>query len=417
MSLAFGLLQVRRCRYKTPSMIRRVCLLVLLAALGAFAADNAPDRNCGVCGRIIPLAEETWMLKADSDRLSESINTGLFKASQIYTNSDPKSPDGLTVGVYVCVCEQCHNIGARCSVCGLHVKEKGIRTSNGRWICPRDVPVVVLDEDTARTLFESARDAAVDVVGNFFALKNPTVNVRVTDVFDRKTGAGKLHTVAISKSTDSGSGIVHYVSVYTGSWKRHAFYSCIHEYTHLWINEHIGEHKVEGSTCEAVCELVAYKVAEARGDVAEQKNILANPYTKGRIKDLVQYAADEDLQTVLNWIPHGTPRVLAEGVATATALKSKPPEIPLDVRIAQAQSFAPVRPRNDTLALNGIIHTPRGTVVLLNGGLILGKGESGVMKLHGEQTRVRCKEITSNSAEFDVATQTATNAVTLKLAH
>ncbi|MDB6059171.1 MAG: hypothetical protein JWO95_3015 [Verrucomicrobiales bacterium] len=390
---------------------------MLLCALSAFAAEKKPDRNCGVCGRLIPLGEQTWMLKADSDRLSESIRTGLFTPSQVYTNIDPKNPNGLSVGVYICVCDQCHNIGARCSVCGLHIKEKGIRTGDGRWICSRDVPVVVMDEDAARTLFESAREAAVDVVGNFFALTNPAVNVRVTDVFDRKTGADKLHTVAISKSTDSGSGVVHYVSVYTGSWKRHAFYSCVHEYTHLWINENIGEHKIEDNTREGLCELVAYKVAEARGDAAEQKRILANTYTKGRIKDLVQYATEEDLQTVLNWIPHGTTRVLAEGMATATALKNKAPEIPLDVRIAQAQSFAPVRPRNDALALNGIIHTPRGTVILLNGGLILAKGQSGVMKLHGEQTRVRCVEIQTGAATVEVATLSSTNAVTLKLAH
>ncbi len=391
---------------------------VSLAAIFAFAAAPEPDRNCTVCGKALKVGiDQTWMLDAGSERLQESIKSGLFLPSQVYTNTDTALTN-LHVGTYICLCEDCHKIVNRCSLCNLPIKDKSVRTSDGRWICPRDLPLVVMDEDAARELFESARETAVDVVGNFFALKNPNVNVHVADVFERSVSRDGMHTMAISKTTDSGTELVHYVSVYTGRPKDEAFYSCVHEYTHLWINENIDEHEIEPNTREGFCELIAYKVAESRGDAAAQKRILSNTYTKGRIKDLVQYASEEDLSAILNWIPHGTTRRLAEGLATATAAKLKPSEIPLDIRISEAQAQArraQQNLQNETVAINGIIHTPRGTLVLLTGGLILGKGDSGSLKLNGQFTHIKCIDIQADSAVLQL--EDSTNALTLKLSH
>jgi len=362
--------------------------------------------------------EQTLMLKVKYPRQLELLKAGLFLPSELYTNSDPQNPNGLAVGVYFCLCVDCDKITTRCSLCRIPIKDKGFRTSDGRWICPRDVPRVVLNEDDARELFESAREAAVDVVGNFFALKNSTVNVHVSDVFDITTSTDNLDTVAISKSTPTSTEIVHYVSVCTGLPKQETFYSCVHEYTHLWINENIHQHEIEHYTREGLCELVSYKVAEARGDAVAQKRILSNTYTKGVIADLVQYAREEDLPAVLNWVSNGTTRTLAEGAATAAALKMKPPEIPLDVQISlaqQAQQALLARPGHQTLALSGMIKTPKGTVVLITGGVILGKGESGLINLNGKQSHIRCVDILSNAAVVQL--ENSTNILTLKVSH
>lgn len=401
-------------------MIRRVFLVAvfLACALYSFAVEPPPERSCAVCGNVIPPGVKAWVAPLEGDRLQEAFKAGKFASTSIFTNSDPKNPKGLKVGVYLRFCDHCYNIPDRCSLCGLPINDqaKAFRTSDGRWICVRDVSSVVLDEDAALELFESAREAAVDVIGDFFALKNPKVSVHVTDVFDRTVGADGLHTMAVSKTTDSGSELVHYVSVYTGRPKQEAFYSCVHEYTHLWINENIHEHDIENDTREGLCELVAYKVAEARKDVAEQKRILDNPYTHGRIKDLVQYADEEDMAAILSWVPNGTARELAAGLATTTALKAKPPEIPLDVQIAEAQLARSQPPsQKETLGLNGIIHTPKGMMILLNGGLILKKGESGVVKLNGQPSRVRCAEIGTDAAVVQL--DNSTNMLRLTVGH
>jgi hypothetical protein len=301
----------------------------------------------------------------------------------------------------------------RCSLCGLPVKDRGLRTSDGRTICQRESATVVMDEEAARELFQSARETAVDVAGDFFALKNGAVNVHITDVFDAHS-TDKMHTLGISTSTHSGSEIVHYVSIKTGRPKQEAFYSCVHEYTHLWINENQGEHKIELSTIEGLCELISYKVAEARKDSVAQQSILANPYTKGRVNELVQYANEEELSAIFAWVKHGTTKTLTEGVATATQARRKPVEVPLDVQIARAQLARP-QPQNDTLSVNGTIKGAKGTLILLNGGLILGKGESGVVKLNGQPFKIRCVDIQSDAATFQY--ENATDVITLSLQH
>jgi hypothetical protein len=400
-------------------MIGRAFLLVavLVFALRAWAVEPPPERTCAICGTTIPRGVRLIPVPAMNGPLKDAVDAGDFASTAIYTRSVTNGTETVVISA-LWICDACRQIPDRCSLCRLPINDpaKAFRTSDGRWVCSRDFPLVVMDEDSARELFESARDAAVDVIGDFFTLKSQKVNVRVTDVFDRAIGADDLHTMAVSKTTDSGSEIVHYVSLYTGQPKKLAFYSCVHEYTHLWINENIHQHEIEADTREALCELVAYKVAESRKDTVEQRRIIENPYTRGCIKDLVQYASQEDMSAILNWVPNGTTPRLAEGVATATALKAKPPEIPLDVRVSEAQlARAQSQPKKETLGLNGIIHTPKGTIILLNKGLILGKGESGVLTLNGEQSRIRCIDIATDSAV--VQWENSTNTLTLTVTH
>ena len=61
-----------------------------------------------------------------------------------------------------------------------------------------------------------------------------------------------------------------------------------HEYTHLWINENCpAEPSIDGDTVEAICELTAYKLMGRGKQPEKQKQILENPYTHGKIKNLV----------------------------------------------------------------------------------------------------------------------------------
>lgn len=391
-----------------------VAFSILWAIQGYCDVPNS-GRNCVVCGREFVSGETTWVLPANSDIILDHIRTGVILPTQVYTNNtDANDKDGLAPGVYIRICDDCKKITVRCSICGLPVKDGGVRTSDGRNICRLEAATVIMDEDAARDLFQSARDAAVDMAGDFFKLKNPAVNVHTADVFDAHS-RDSMHTLAISKSTMSGPEMVHYVSIYTGRPRQEAFYSCVHEYTHLWINENVGNHTIEKNTIEGFCELTAYKVAEARNDLAAEKEILANPYTKGRIKELVQYASEEELSVMFAWIKNGTTPTLTEGLATATAARLKPAEVPLDVQVARAQSAGAPRPQNETLAINGTVKGAKGTLVLLNGGLILGKGESGMVKLNGQPQKIRCIDIQSDAATFQYENSPGVVTLSLKM--
>src|SRR5204863_530583 len=169
---------------------------------------------------------------------------------------------------------------------------------------------------------------------------------------------------------------------------------------------------IEPSTIEGLCELISFKVAEARKDAVAQKEILANPYTKGRINQLIQYAADEDLSAIFAWVKNGTTSILTEGLATATQASRKPAVVPLDVEIARAQVARP-QAKNETLSINGTIKGAKGTLLLLNGGLVLGKGESGAVKLNGQSFKVRCVDIQSETATFQY--ENSSDIITLSL--
>src|SRR4051812_40642949 len=107
--------------------------IILAQAITAFSAIKEPDRNCVVCSNLIHLGQTSFVLPAKSETILEHIKTGAIANSQLYTNSDPKNPNGLAVGLYVRVCETCNKIDVGCYICRLPVlKKKSVRTTDGR---------------------------------------------------------------------------------------------------------------------------------------------------------------------------------------------------------------------------------------------------------------------------------------------
>ena len=99
----------------------------------------------------------------------------------------------------------------------------------------------------------------------------------------------------------------HEVVMLSGRTREEMTAVAAHEYTHLWINENCPpSHHIEGNTIEAICELTAYKLMQRRNNPDMQKHILENPYTNGKIKDLVAVEREGGTDYVLKWVKTST---------------------------------------------------------------------------------------------------------------
>ncbi len=370
---------------------------ILLHTGAVFAASF--DHKCGLCGKAISGDGPRYTVFSKSEIVIGYVKSGAISPSQAHT----KFLNDIDSGVYVHLCDTCNNLYKFCSVCGLPVPDDTMRTGDGRLICAREASDVLMDAVTADKIFQSAQREAVNLINNSFGLNQSDVTVRVADNLSttRFIFSGDTHVLAISETQTSRKGVTHRVFVRTGQTKQQAFYSCIHEYTHLWINENVGNHDIEPNTIEGICELIAYKVAERRSDSVAQKIMLHNTYTHGRLQDLIQYNTREMLSKVLDWVRDGT------------TYKLPKPDVPLDIQIALAQAATRPQKQVETLSVNGTIHTAKGTLVLLTSGLILGKGESGMIKINGQSSKIRCLDIKSDTAVLQF--ENSTNLINLTL--
>src|SRR5476651_1643271 len=210
------------------------------------------------------------------------------------------------------LCDDCYQLKDHCSICGLPIKDGDghIKTPDGRLICRFDKTNVVLTLDEAKELFDETRDAVVDIYGARFALKytDVTVNLFDVDYWSEKNGANGLHKFGFASTRKTADGTcTHEVVMLSGRTREEMVGVAAHEYTHLWINENRPDGRViDQDTIEAICELTAYKLMEAKKLPEMQKRILANPYTNGKIKTLVAVEREGGTDYVLNWVKNGT---------------------------------------------------------------------------------------------------------------
>ena len=164
-----------------------------------------------------------------------------------------------------------------------------------------------------------------------------------------------------------------------------------HEYTHLWINENRpADHVMDSDTTEAICELSAYKLMEARSQPEQMKRILANPYTHGEIKILVALEQERGIGTILNWVKNGTTATL-EAESSALAAPVRKP----------AMAFTNVPPPLPAaLKLDGVLLEGRSRRAIISG-VSFAEGEAQRVKLKNRTVNVRCREIDSDHVVLD----------------
>src|SRR5674476_1331170 len=150
--------------------------------------------------------------------------------------------------------------------------------------------------------------------GRSFALKFPyvTVNLFGVDYWSELGRADGLHKFGFASMRRTPKGdCTHEVVLLSGRLRNEIAATAAHEYTHLWINENRpAGHVIDSDTIEAICELSAYKLMEARSQPEELQKILDNPYTHGEIKKLVPLEKENGMGYVLNWVKNGTTATL-----------------------------------------------------------------------------------------------------------
>jgi hypothetical protein len=285
------------------------------------------------------------------------------------------------------ICDECEKIKDRCSICGLPVRngDGHIKTGDGRFICRFDKSDVVLAPDQARNLFEQTRDEVVDLYGRPFGLKYPAVTVTLFDVdYWSEKGQGGLHKFGFSSTRKTSDGhCTHEVIMLSGRTRQEMTAVAAHEYTHLWVNENCPDnHRIDDDTVEAICELTAYKLVTQKKWPEMQKKILENPYTRGKIKDLISVEREGGTDYILNWVKTST----AETVDVKASLAPMPAPAPV-------RPFVPApRQLPQGLKFTGIMSIGTDRLAVINGETF-SAGQQKTIKLRERTVKVRCGTI------------------------
>jgi hypothetical protein len=351
--------------------VRRLTLILFLFA-AAFDLSAAPTNYfCVVCGKG-PLTGKIWLTK------------------------------------WGAVCDDCYKLEDHCSLCGLPVRDGDgcVKTGDGRFICRFDKTNAVLDVAEAREVFADVRRELVGLYGSGFALNFPDVTVNLFDVdyWSEKGREDGLHKFGFSHTRKTRNGdCTHEVVLLSGRLRTELAATAAHEYTHLWINENRpAEHVIDADTTEAICELSAYKLMEARSQPEQMRRILANPYTHGVITNLVAIENEIGIAYILNWVKNGTTQALeTESVALAAPVP----------KVAMLFTNAPA-PLPAALKLGGLMVEGDQRRAIVSG-VSFAPGETKSVKLQNRTVQVRCRAIHDDDAVLEV--DGAAEPLTLKL--
>jgi hypothetical protein len=303
------------------------------------------------------------------------------------------------------VCNDCYKLEDHCSLCGLPVcaGDGCVKTGDGRFICKFDRPNAVLDVAAAREIFTDVRRELVELYGHGFALNFPNVTVNLFDVdyWSEKGREDGLHKFGFSHTRKTRAGdCTHEVVLLSGRLCTELAATAAHEYTHLWINENRpADHVIDSDTTEAICELSAYKLMEARSQPEQMRRILDNPYTHGEIKILVALEKENGIAYILNWVKTGRTTTLETDATTLAAPLKK-----------ATMTFTNVpEPLPAALKLGGLMLEGERQRAIVSS-VSFAPGETKNVKLQNRTVQVRCREINSDNVvlEVDGSTETFT---------
>jgi hypothetical protein len=298
------------------------------------------------------------------------------------------------------ICDVCHLIQQRCIHCGMPVKIGFATTADGRHICRRHVPFVVLDEREANNVFRKATDELRRVARGQMELQQTEIPVKLfdTDYWSSKEDAANpdaLHKMGFSRTTWSDGVTNHFVVMLSGQLRETLAAVSAHEYTHLWINENCPtNHVIEQNTVEGICELAAWKLMQGRLEPAEQAKIEANAYTHGRVNELIELEKTIGFGAVLDWVKTGS------GTTLSTPQDATPNQ-PADesgtaLAIWRAATKTPRPPTHESLHLDGLVQGRNRTVALINGATVEA-GAAAEIHLNGTLIKLMVESINDRS--------------------
>ena len=293
------------------------------------------------------------------------------------------------------VCADCIGLDARCSLCGLPVKQGFARTADGRLICSFDASNAVLTVTEAARVFAETAQELERLTDRALSLASTNITVQLFDVDYWSRSADGIapaeqRQIGFAHSRRVNGEWAHLVGLLSGRPKTEIQAACAHEFTHLWINENkAGARLIEKDTAEAICELAAYKLMGARHDSAQQEAIQKNTYTHGLIEILIEAETRGGLETVLDWVKTGTGAKFDIG----TMYQFRADAAAAAARIIQVPR---TNPAPDRLVLRGLFGTPQRRQAMINDRTFLRNDEKTV-RVGNQSIPVRCLEIRDQS--------------------
>ena len=359
-------------------MMRSRFILLLIAALFAgssislLAQSGQPVRHCIACDKG-PLTGQIW-----------------------------KSEHGY-------ICRECYKIERRCWICALPATKKYVKMADGRFICRREAKNAVVKEHDVQQMFQRTRNAVKRMTRGYMNLRSPKINVEIFSqpVWDPDGTKSALHRQGLATTRMVGKTFHHNVMLISGLVNTNLIGVSAHEFTHLWINENRGKHKIERHTMEAICEMVAYKLAQTYRHHNYMKEIRENPYTQGRAATLLPLVERYGLKALLRWVIEGegetpSPKDLARlrsvrSASTAAAPTGKGPSgSPL-----YSNSPKVMRKKPKELELKGVIGSSGNYTAMISGAMFR-VGETRTVKLEGRAVKVKCVKIEKRSVTLEV---------------
>ena len=295
------------------------------------------------------------------------------------------------------ICPECKQREERCDVCSLPILKDFLKTRDGRYICKFEKDDVVVDERQAKMMFNQSVKSLLFITRNMMRLRGPAPDVRLFDI-DYWNDGSSMRRGGFSQTRQVGSRYTHNVILLSGLPKDELVSVSAHEYTHLWINENRkADREIENDTIEAICELVAYKVAQRAGFTNQLRRIETNPYTKGRIKDLLAADKQYGLLRILEWVRTGKNATVSVNTAASSTARATTSTRSSGTRPATTRPA----PSTGGLQLSAIIRMARGYRAQING-VFFYTGDLKRVTVDGRPANLQCLRVTEDGALVSV---------------
>ena len=344
--------------------------------LGLLAA-TAPDR-CEVCG-------------------------GLFVRNVVYTHTDAWTGEPREF------CDDCRRIREECAVCRMPVKHKVTVVGDGRYLCERDVRLVILDDQAATLVLTEVRKDLDRLIARFITLPSTNIDfafvsqVRMHQLiqspgFERQCPL-LLGTTRSLLMRDQGWQ--HEVRVLRALPRSEMIAVYVHELGHAWLREHVPPtRRITQQAEEGFCELLAYRYLEHIGETNQIARLLSNNYTEGHIDLFVEVYQTYDLNPVLNWMKYGVDPYLKEADLDRVRFVDIPaPRPPAAAEVIPV--WSPPAPAPEQLTLTGLLGSGSRAVAMVNGGMV-SAGETTTVRVGTNRVVLHCLSITTNQVTLDL---------------
>ena len=355
-----------------------VVITICICLLGA-ARVWADLGNCAVCGKPLEGKIFLWQDKVDHQKKL--------------------------------VCEKCCVLPV-CYLCGMPTGRDRTRLPDGRVLCSRDAKTVVLDEAEALDICREMKDLLDRQFSRFISIPDANVTVSVVDRVSLMTLLGMPgndyacpNVLGYTKQLTNGPQTTYRISLMSGLSDPMLRATCVHEYTHVWVNENVSRgrrKRLDQDAVEGFCELVSYLLVEANGEKSMLDTIKSNAYTRGQIDLFVEAEHRYGFNDIVDWMKYGQDRRLrADDLSRVRDIEPDQVE-PAGPRAPASLPVQTTRPSRPTsIRLNGVFWSKTRPTALINN-TSFRPGQEASVPLGSTNVTVRCVEIREDAAVIEI---------------